>query len=313
MLWELVAGKRMYRGLPEIAVIKKLLDHEIPPIRAEVPDIDPQLEAIIDKALAPDKDERYETAADLQVALDAFVESIADRRGCRDVGKLVATAFEDDRRQVQAIVEQQLKTPAKPRIDQLPMIELATMSVSGHTMDHMGLTPSGRSAGPSSLAPVVEPSGAFRASVPIPVADGARPSSTISSVTMQDTTSASARPQPRRSYALIAVLALIGGAAAAVGVVALQKTTPPASSAPAAGPTSEAQPSKAEPASPASSASAPASAAGSGDDSTAEASASASGTPIAVKPIRRGPVQVPATATGKPPPPPPPSDIRLNR
>src|SRR6185369_9959070 len=58
MLWEAATGKRLWKGVPDITILQRLLSGEIPTPRSVKPDISEKLEAIILKALSHQRDDR---------------------------------------------------------------------------------------------------------------------------------------------------------------------------------------------------------------------------------------------------------------
>jgi serine/threonine protein kinase len=108
MLWEAAVGKRLWKGLNEVQILHQLLSGEIPSPRSMRPDISLQLESIIMKAVAMDRDRRHSTALELQSELDELMDSGSERSTLREVGRLLSTTFEDERRKLKGIIEQQV-------------------------------------------------------------------------------------------------------------------------------------------------------------------------------------------------------------
>jgi len=119
------------------------------------------------RALAPNADDRYATAADFAAELERFLANIGDRTSTRDIARLVSDAFEADRRELRAIIDGQLRTlregepPAPmPRIEQptgggTPSLSLARPQAT--QLDH-GVAPSYSTGGTASAAqPVPAP------------------------------------------------------------------------------------------------------------------------------------------------------------
>jgi serine/threonine-protein kinase len=75
MIWETVAQRRMWGTLNDATVIKHLLCDEVPSLRQAKPDVDAELEVICSKALAPNPDDRYASAHELLVALQAYLQT----------------------------------------------------------------------------------------------------------------------------------------------------------------------------------------------------------------------------------------------
>ena len=102
ILWEAIAGRRMWRGVDDNDVQRRLADGELPALREAVPDVSAKLEAIVARALAPDLEKRYADAAtfrqDLLAALDG--KHVDSRR----IGERVAALFEAERKRIVDIV-----------------------------------------------------------------------------------------------------------------------------------------------------------------------------------------------------------------
>ncbi len=112
MLWEAVTRTRPWKGRSEHFVIERLMDGRFPSARTVNPDIPPALEAILDKALAPERDNRYSTAAEFQAAIEGYLDSLSERVDMREFGKLLAHQFADDRRRIHASLEEALRVEA---------------------------------------------------------------------------------------------------------------------------------------------------------------------------------------------------------
>ncbi len=73
VLWELLANDRLFSGSNEAAILRKVRDCQIPPIRKVNPLVPQELERIVMKALAKDRNVRYQTAANLHRDLNRFL------------------------------------------------------------------------------------------------------------------------------------------------------------------------------------------------------------------------------------------------
>lgn len=113
MLWEAAAGRRMWHGLGEAAMMHRLATGEIPRPGAYAA-IDPELEEIIVKATAADPDQRFQTALELQAALDAYIERSAERSSLRAIGAALAESFHTERRRQAELVSNALKESLAP-------------------------------------------------------------------------------------------------------------------------------------------------------------------------------------------------------
>jgi serine/threonine-protein kinase len=132
MLWEAVTGRRMWKDLPDITILQRLLTGEIPAPRSVDSELPVKLESIILKALAPQREDRYETAQDLQIALEGYLEVHEHERVHeRDIGKLIAAHFEEDRAKIKGVIDDQLR--AKPAATDAPLAALPAIDQRTHS------------------------------------------------------------------------------------------------------------------------------------------------------------------------------------
>jgi serine/threonine protein kinase len=161
MLWEAAVGRRLWKGLNEVQILHQLLSGEIPSPRSMRPDISQHLESIIMRALATDRDRRPATAQVLQHELEELMDSGSERSTLREVGRMVSGAFEEERKKLKSIIEQQLAKSAMlatgmyqhaqlPAVDQPPHMTMEAPRANlgggpsssipniGHAMQHTG-------------------------------------------------------------------------------------------------------------------------------------------------------------------------------
>jgi len=74
ILWEMLAGgQRLFLGETDFGTVKKVKEAVIPPLAPLNPNVRPELEKILHKALARDRDKRYMTARDFAIDLIRFL------------------------------------------------------------------------------------------------------------------------------------------------------------------------------------------------------------------------------------------------
>jgi serine/threonine protein kinase len=145
MLWEAATGVRPWKGVTEITLLRNLLAGQFPSARSVKPEIPEALDAIISRALAPDREDRYATAADLQAALEAYLLTTGERPQPRELGKLISTHFAVERTRIKAIIEEQLQSYGS-----MPVGASATLPIIDHTTLPDGDAPQrGRESSPS--------------------------------------------------------------------------------------------------------------------------------------------------------------------
>ncbi len=113
MLWEAATGHKMWHGMGEAMIMNHILNDEITSPREVNSDVDPELEKIILKALAADAGDRFQTAVEMQIAVDEYMLSLGSNIRQRDIGKVVATLFADARENTRKVIEDQLSKVSK--------------------------------------------------------------------------------------------------------------------------------------------------------------------------------------------------------
>ena len=99
LLYELLTGKRLFYGETDYQTVELVRNAKIPPIKPQNPEVEPELEDIVRKALAKRKEDRYQNANDIQDALAQYVYSRGLKVTSRDIAELVRQCLEDRRMQ----------------------------------------------------------------------------------------------------------------------------------------------------------------------------------------------------------------------
>jgi len=121
MLWEAIAGRRFAQGDSQTVMLGRRLSGNEPRIREVVPDADPELADICDRAMAHSPSDRFATAEDFRAALDSFLDRFSRRVGSREVGQFVAGLFAEEREKIRAIIDEQMKRLQRETSTELPM------------------------------------------------------------------------------------------------------------------------------------------------------------------------------------------------
>jgi len=157
MLWEAAADRRMWLDEHDAVVMNHILNGEIPRLR-DVTSVDPELERIVDKALALDQGDRYASALEMQADLDAFIQRTAGSVSMRQIGEVVAELFEETRVRTRRLIESQLA--------RIPTLSAAEYAASAPLELNAG-THSGFTAGSRSDIPRPEPAKTAAAAVAV--------------------------------------------------------------------------------------------------------------------------------------------------
>lgn len=80
VLWEMLAGARLFDGESEAQIFAKVLEGQVEPPSKFNPEVSPALDAAVLKGLVKDPDQRYATARDMAVALEDAVPLMSPRQ-----------------------------------------------------------------------------------------------------------------------------------------------------------------------------------------------------------------------------------------
>lgn len=146
VLWELLANDRLFTSNNEAAILRKIRDCQVPAIRKINPTVPPELERIVNKALAKDRSLRYQTAAALHRDLNRFLNTEFPEFSPHDFSVFMKNAF------------------AAPYLDQKKkLVEFAKIQALGATPveDKTMITQTDvRNGGPSQKTMIYEGTGA---------------------------------------------------------------------------------------------------------------------------------------------------------
>ncbi|MCH9687412.1 MAG: serine/threonine protein kinase [Deltaproteobacteria bacterium] len=93
VLWEAVTGGRLFEGDNEFGVMNLIVNGQIQPPSTVRPDIPPDLERIIMKALTVPCDKRYQNARELQIDLERFAQAHKIRATPSALGEVMHYLF----------------------------------------------------------------------------------------------------------------------------------------------------------------------------------------------------------------------------
>jgi serine/threonine-protein kinase len=108
MLWEAVSGRRLWKGMQDMQVLTKLVQKQIPTLEQVMPSAPAELKRICAKAMAWDRDDRYETAEAFREDLDAFIVAAKLQVNLRYVGTLLASALADERAKIRNLLDKKI-------------------------------------------------------------------------------------------------------------------------------------------------------------------------------------------------------------
>ncbi|HSN96790.1 MAG TPA: serine/threonine-protein kinase, partial [Candidatus Nanopelagicales bacterium] len=109
VLWELLAGRKMWKGMADMEIINMIFGQEIPALEEVRADLPHELLRIVARALAYDPKDRYATAAEMRADLMAYLDEAESRISAEEIGALLVGLFTDRRAHLQAVIDSQLK------------------------------------------------------------------------------------------------------------------------------------------------------------------------------------------------------------
>ena len=108
MLWAAATGRKLWKDTPDVHIMRRVINGDIPSPQSTNPACDDELNRIVMKALATDPRDRYQTALEIQQDLEAYLEMYGDTVKQKDIARYVSNLFADRRAEIQALVERQL-------------------------------------------------------------------------------------------------------------------------------------------------------------------------------------------------------------
>ncbi len=162
MLWEAAVGQRMWsRALNDLQILHALMSGKIPEVRAALPGVDARLERIITKATSIKPADRYQTAAEMQKDLEAYLKDLAASPfGSRDIGKFVSDVFVQERAQMKAVIDDQvrlLRGTASGDYGTIDLPRLAPLNLPSGTPSEVMMAAGGRESREGSAAAMYVP------------------------------------------------------------------------------------------------------------------------------------------------------------
>lgn len=97
VLWELLAGKRLFKGPTPLQTVERVIRCEIPLLCSYTPDMPPEVDAIVQKALAKDSAQRYQDCGEFAEAINEYLFAAALKVSARDLSAFLRHLFLDER------------------------------------------------------------------------------------------------------------------------------------------------------------------------------------------------------------------------
>lgn len=112
MLWESLAGRRLWGDRPDDEVVTELLARRVPALPEDT-NVPPELAAICARAMAPHPAERYATAGEMQRDLEYFLLRQGQRVGADEMGAFLRDRFSAQRESENSFIESHARLTQK--------------------------------------------------------------------------------------------------------------------------------------------------------------------------------------------------------
>lgn len=121
ILWELLAGRRLFQGDNDLETLQRVKQARIPGLAPLCAGLHPELEAIVRRALAGDRDRRYATAREFGTDLNRFLFATGLSVDSYDVAQYIDFALHPD--------TATMSVPAVTRIRPLPSVATVALEL----------------------------------------------------------------------------------------------------------------------------------------------------------------------------------------
>jgi eukaryotic-like serine/threonine-protein kinase len=133
VLWELLANDRLFTGSNEAAILRKVRDCQVPSIRKVNPTVPPELERIVMKALAKDRNVRYQTAANFHRDLNRFLNTQFPDFSPQDFSQFIRdsfkAAYQQGKNKLIEYSNVKATNPLEPQLPKVPSSEAVQASL----------------------------------------------------------------------------------------------------------------------------------------------------------------------------------------
>jgi hypothetical protein len=121
VLWEMLSGHRMFDG-DAASVLHRLAHAPIPRLASVMPEVDPELDDLVARALEKDPAARYQTATEMRQAIERYLRKAGHIVRELEVGEAMAATFADIRGALQARIREAMSGLSDPprRTAELP-------------------------------------------------------------------------------------------------------------------------------------------------------------------------------------------------
>jgi serine/threonine-protein kinase len=109
MMWEALSGNKLWKGLSDATIMNRVLNGQIPaPSSSSGAEIPAELAGICMRALAAERDDRFQSALEMEVALEGYLADRSHYASARELGRFMTDRFASVRNGVERRIESEL-------------------------------------------------------------------------------------------------------------------------------------------------------------------------------------------------------------
>jgi len=160
MLWEVLVGRRMWKGKTDREILEHVFRGEMPSVEEARPDAPPGLASICARALALDPVDRYPTAAAMQRDLEKVLRALGPLPAS-DLGDRMQETFAEMRARTRTVIEERLRglspDASTSMVAPLSLPSTATESLTSEEVTRPSVPRALRNTGRTGIAQTLEP------------------------------------------------------------------------------------------------------------------------------------------------------------
>ncbi|MEZ4253453.1 MAG: protein kinase, partial [Polyangiales bacterium] len=127
VLWEALAGRRLFKGKTEVGTLQEALTKPVPSLLEIHADVPRELAEVCDRALQRDADDRFATALAMKLAIDEWLASRSVRGSHEEVARVVGELFDAEHREQRKLLKALTRFSD---VDREVMRDLGTLSTA---------------------------------------------------------------------------------------------------------------------------------------------------------------------------------------
>ncbi len=109
MLWEALSGSKLWKGLSDATIMNRVLNGQIPePMAQNGAEIPPELRKICMRALAAEREDRYQSALELEAAIEGYLADRSHYASARELARFMTERFAAVRSNIDQRIESEL-------------------------------------------------------------------------------------------------------------------------------------------------------------------------------------------------------------